>query len=84
MRRIFSTAAGDECLTAKARVHAHDKDQIQLVEHIFDCAFRRGRVQRNASLLAKATDHLKRPVEMRSRFCMDGNNVRACLGKSLE
>ena len=74
----------DEGLAAEAGIDRHHQDHVQPVEHIFDRALRRRRVDRHAGLLAEIADRLQRAVEMRSGLRMYGHAVGAGLGKGRE
>jgi hypothetical protein len=74
----------NESLAAEARVYAHHEDQVDSVEDVLDDVFWCARIKRNACFLTERADLLKRPVEMRPRFGMDGNDVRACLCERLK
>src|SRR5438105_3825446 len=54
----------DEHLSAKARIHAHDQDQIEPVENRNQRCLRRGRADGGAGLLAEIAYPLQRAIEM--------------------
>src|SRR5208337_593220 len=74
----------NESLAAEARVDAHYEDEVDPVEDIFDDAFGRAWIERNARFRTEPADYLKRPVEMRACFGMDRYDVGPCLCERLE
>src|SRR5258706_12920008 len=74
----------DEGLAPKAWIHAHHKDQIYPIQQILDGAFRRTGVERDARLLAKPPNDLKRSIEMRPGFRVNRNDIGARLRKGFQ
>ena len=83
-RLDLAQLAGDELLAAEARIDAHHQHQVDFLEHIIEHLGRRRRVQRDAGFLAQPLDALDRAMEVRPGFGMDGDDVRAGLGKGVE
>src|SRR3546814_4402513 len=76
--------AFDEALPAKARIDAHDEDQIDVLDEIVQHLGRGGGIERHARLLAQGLDMLDCTVDMRPCFRMNRNDVCARLRKSFE
>jgi nucleoside-diphosphate-sugar epimerase len=74
----------DEALAPETRVHGHDQDEVDPVEHVLDDALGRGRVQRHARRLAEPVDHLERAVEVGRGLGVDDDPVRPGLGERLQ
>ena len=81
---ILRELAGDELLPAEARVDAHDQHQVELLQHIIEEIDRRRRVERDAGLLAQRLDPLDGAVKVRPGLRVDGDDVGAGLGESIE
>ena len=76
--------AGDELLSAEARIDGHHQHEVDVLEHIIERLGRGRRIERNAGLLAERLDVLERAVEVRPSLGMDGDDVGAGLGESVE
>src|SRR3546814_7888831 len=76
--------AFDEALPAKARIDAHDEDQIDVLDEIVQHLGRGGGIERHARLLAQGLDMLDCTMDMRPCFRMNRNDVCARLRKSFE
>src|SRR5208283_3278757 len=67
----------DERLTTEAWIHRHDQHEVNFIKHITQHVLRRRRADRHAGLLAQPANYLKGAIQMRIRFCMDSNDIRA-------
>ena len=65
----------DVRLTAKARVYAHQKDHIGLIQHIIQNGKRGCRIQGHTCFFSKGTDMLKGPVKMGTGLCVYGDDI---------
>jgi hypothetical protein len=74
--------ATDETLSAEARIDAHHQHEIETVQHIFDRAFRRRRIERRAGRFPACADQLQRAVEMLAGFRMNGDDVGGAFAKA--
>ena len=77
----FLQSRGDEALTTEARVHAHQQDDIDLVEDIIQIRKARRRIKDKTSLTTVIADQLKRAVDVFGGFTMERDDVCACFGK---
>jgi hypothetical protein len=67
-----------ECLTAKARIYAHDQHHIQVMKDIAQQAYGRMGVQRYGGLHAQLFYLLDIPVQMAAGLQVNGEPVRPC------
>src|SRR3954464_3141303 len=74
----------EEGLAAKTRIDRHHQDEIETIEHVIDRAFGSGRTQADTGLLAERADGLERAIEVRTRFGMHRNEIRARLRERFE
>ena len=77
----FFQGTWDETLPAKARVHAHDQDQIKLLNDPIQDTQRLGWVEGQAHLTAVRLDDLNASVNMRTGVGVKADEVRPCFGK---
>ncbi len=75
---------GDEGLAAEAGIDRHHQHEVDHVDDVFDRRNRRGRVERDAGLLAEAADRLQRAVQMRTGFRVHRDVIAAGLGEGLQ
>ena len=61
----------DELLAAEARVHRHDQDHVDLVDHVIEPVERRRRIEHQAGLAAVLADQLDRAIDVLARFRME-------------
>ena len=68
-------------MTTKARVHAHDEDEVNLVNRPLQHIQRLGRVEHQTGFHTLALDGLDAAVHMRTRIRVKADVVRASFGK---
>ena len=73
----LGVGALDVGLAAKARVHAHDQDHIELVDNALENADGSGGIQDNAGLATALLDVLDRTVQMHGGLVMNSDVIRA-------
>mmetsp|Transcript_9404 Transcript_9404/g.40782 ORF Transcript_9404/g.40782 Transcript_9404/m.40782 type:complete len:247 (-) Transcript_9404:58-798(-) len=73
----------DEALSAKARVDAHDKDQVNILDHVLNRRHGSRWVQHNTSLAAQTLDQVYSAVKMDCGFtlAMNGDDISSSLNE---
>lgn len=74
-------AIGDEALAAETRIHGHDEDHVNDVQHMLDVRKRGCGVDGHSGLYAKFCNLVQQAVQMVSGFGVDANEVCAGLSK---
>src|SRR5690606_14074192 len=73
----LAEAVVDEGLAAEAGVHAHDEDEVDVVDDVLEHRDGRGGIDGDAGALALGADRLQRPVQVRPCLGVDGDDVGA-------
>src|SRR3984885_12985179 len=66
----------DEALPAKARIHAHDEHQIELVENVLEHLKRCGRIEGKTGLAAGRPDQLQRAIHVLRGLGVEADHIR--------
>src|SRR5262249_33206128 len=82
--RNFFQRGRDKGLPAEAGIDRHHQNEIDEIDQRLDRALARARIKRHPCLPAERADCLQRAMHMRPRLDVNGNDVGAGFGKSLE